>query len=986
MNGARGNWQGTDRARRPLESLVGRDNLSLGAQDPATFGRPDLIYVAIVALLPFAFLFPFWLSDKLDIGDLSSQHMAYWLYNAQQIRELHIPFWNSLLFAGFPYPASGTPAFFYPANLLFLFLPPRMSYFIVMVSPLSVAASFLFTYLRDLRVPRFVAIFAAIAASLSGGMITQLPHSGIGEVAGWWPAQIFLVHRFCASRQLKYFWLIALVVLLVILAGFPQAAVYSIILTICFGVIAAADPRHGATWVASAFCVALAVALGIALSAFLLIPMAELAGLSARANPDFEFFTQGSYAPLSILTMIQGWLFGGDGAPSGPVYWGPLQVWWEGVVFLGVLTLALAFVGVRFGLRTRRSQQMIFLCAVIFIFAIGNQTLIGRLLFLVPALHSFRLSERIVVFLPPAVAALSAFGLEKFTDRKMSGRLLFSSAFVGMVLFVASAIVLSELVRREDIELVLSRMPSLNTLPFRMEVLWPIGVLATGAGMLIAIRRNISNSLQSLLIVCLIIVLVVDLASFAWTFEWAEVGGRGYDSELRDDCIANLKPSSDVEHLARAGYVEPAAPFRGGDCSNNFFASQGVPTVNGYEPLVSSRLQDLMEARTSGKTLNLQAVYRHAPIVDLLGLKYLLAPTLQSQNESRADFSKVALGLNLLPLESLSFEANSNQTSRLLIVSYLANSEEAMQAQEVGKIQISTRPGEIITRVLRAGIDTAEWAWDRPDLQTNLGHQKAQVFNDFSSGRSDFKGHNYITTIELPNSLSIESIEFTNTSRRTWIVLEGVALQDNVNSPLQVLQVRDLLGSLPGYQRVGQSGYAWIFENNHALPRAWSPQQSIMASESQIRDALLLGNLPNGDNFDPARTMLVETGSQLASGEDIPASVKTIAYEGGRIELSVSAAATANVVVSESYYPGWRLQIDGKDAPLERVNFILIGFGVPPGLHRAVLWYEPRVYWLGLAISAGTLIAGGIATWVVLRLRRQSPIKPQSVTTKYVTP
>ncbi len=70
------------------------------------------------------------------------------------------------------------------------------------------------------------------------------------------------------------------------------------------------------------------------------------------------------------------------------------------------------------------------------------------------------------------------------------------------------------------------------------------------------------------------------------------------------------------------------------------------------------------------------------------------------------------------------------------------------------------------------------------------------------------------------------------------------------------------------------------------------------------------------------------------------------------------------------HYPGWDLTIDGKSAPIYRVNGLMRGAAVPSGPHRLVYQYSPQSFRVGRLVSiaglAALLIVGGAcARWPV---------------------
>jgi len=100
----------------------------------------------------------------------------------------------------------------------------------------------------------------------------------------------------------------------------------------------------------------------------------------------------------------------------------------------------------------------------------------------------------------------------------------------------------------------------------------------------------------------------------------------------------------------------------------------------------------------------------------------------------------------------------------------------------------------------------------------------------------------------------------------------------------------------------------------------------------------------------------VVEGSPPASFEIGEATVKISSYSGQRMELEIDARARTLVATSTTGWPGWRLRLDGKEAPLLTYNRAFLAFVCPPGRHHAVLFYWPRSFSIGLWISGFSLL------------------------------
>ena len=86
-------------------------------------------------------------------------------------------------------------------------------------------------------------------------------------------------------------------------------------------------------------------------------------------------------------------------------------------------------------------------------------------------------------------------------------------------------------------------------------------------------------------------------------------------------------------------------------------------------------------------------------------------------------------------------------------------------------------------------------------------------------------------------------------------------------------------------------------------------------------------------------------------------SVTVVKHEPQRVELKAVLDRPGLVILADTYYPGWRLTIDGKPAPIYRANRLMRGAAVPAGEHTLVYTYEPQSFRVGAIVSGAGLIA-----------------------------
>jgi uncharacterized membrane protein YfhO len=74
-------------------------------------------------------------------------------------------------------------------------------------------------------------------------------------------------------------------------------------------------------------------------------------------------------------------------------------------------------------------------------------------------------------------------------------------------------------------------------------------------------------------------------------------------------------------------------------------------------------------------------------------------------------------------------------------------------------------------------------------------------------------------------------------------------------------------------------------------------------------------------------------------------------------------------VLSDSWYPGWRATVDGREARIERADLHFRAVYLEAGTHRVEFAYRPMSYLIGLGITGITLAAVvvGLAAMAIRR-------------------
>jgi hypothetical protein len=98
-----------------------------------------------------------------------------------------------------------------------------------------------------------------------------------------------------------------------------------------------------------------------------------------------------------------------------------------------------------------------------------------------------------------------------------------------------------------------------------------------------------------------------------------------------------------------------------------------------------------------------------------------------------------------------------------------------------------------------------------------------------------------------------------------------------------------------------------------------------------------------------------------------PEATRIVTYRPERVRIQVDASAPGLLVLTDTYYPGWRARLNGASAKIYPVDYALRGVAVPAGKSLVEFEYQPAWFWPGVTLGVIGLLG---ATWT-LGLRRR---------------
>lgn len=144
---------------------------------------------------------------------------------------------------------------------------------------------------------------------------------------------------------------------------------------------------------------------------------------------------------------------------------------------------------------------------------------------------------------------------------------------------------------------------------------------------------------------------------------------------------------------------------------------------------------------------------------------------------------------------------------------------------------------------------------------------------------------------------------------------------------LSLNDVRD-----PKFVSVYEFGLTKVYENQNVLPKAFIVNELIPARDNKRAIEIMFG-----EEFDPATMAVVEGNKGYSFGSTGSASVTK--YEANRVEVEVEVDKDSFMVLTDVYYPTWRVKLDNdKMLPIQKTNYLFKGVFIPKGKHVVVFY------------------------------------------------
>jgi hypothetical protein len=380
-----------------------------------------VLALVFLTVLPFVVYARVWASPpETATHFFGDPYMQYWgdlQLIAFGLESGQVPLWNPYDRAGYPACADPETGILYPIDWLLAVIAvaighvPFMLLQFKLLLHLSIAGLTMFAFLRARQLSELASLVGGVAFQLGIHFVSNITFA-LNWPAAWLPLVFLCIDWLLARPSGARAWALAGSVFLVVSAGSPPAAYYSLLAVVAYGVFALSGqlPRQGrVAWFKQLIpWLSLTTVLCVVVSAPTVLSGLVLTGESRLAERSYAFASSEPIPPADLW----GFLLHSTSLRRH-YYVGPCTLW---------LALLAAVRG-----RPRRTCLFFAgLAAFGFACALGDRGVVFRVVYeLVPGAELFRMVRRYLFFVNVGLAVLAAYGLDAVLDRsRLSWRAL----------------------------------------------------------------------------------------------------------------------------------------------------------------------------------------------------------------------------------------------------------------------------------------------------------------------------------------------------------------------------------------------------------------------------------------------------------------------------------------------------------------------------------------------------------------------------------
>ncbi len=587
-----------------------------------TFNIKDIVPILMIILLTLVFFSAVIFSYNYKIPwDAFDQQYPWINSTASSISSGKFPLWSDNFFSGFPTfedPQVGT---FYPFNILLSIFCRENGYLSYKYIELNIVLHYMlmgiFTYVlcRNLKLSKVSSLFAAIIFEFCGYMACHPQHYSSIMSLTWLPLSLSFLISLYGKKSKKSIIGFIISFALCILGGHIQTALYSgmflFLITIMLSCRKGKETKKSGIKFFITVCI-LFISAGL-IAGIQLLPTVELMKNSTRSDMTYEEFSSNSNDPITFVTAIMPYFLDID------------NLWYnkeptETHLYLSVVLLSIIILFVTREKKDDKDKKFlnmwIISTIVFFVFSLGENTFVSRILYLIPFVNKLRRSVNYFYIVSLLIAIIGGYALNYIINNKENlnygkyKKIMVILNCILLVLIVIAYIALFNFTGSVKFGILKNIIKGLWTTAIFINIVWYFTALY--------INNDIGKKAFSVIILS---ILVIDLFTFNSNIK-PNASNQNYNIDLSYN---SFQGDTYVNEILRKANEENVRVAVCGVDALNASGIIGVSDIWGYNPLKLSSYNEYAR-RFSLDLGDKPTEYTDfsSNYIDLLSTKYIL--------------------------------------------------------------------------------------------------------------------------------------------------------------------------------------------------------------------------------------------------------------------------------------------------------------------------------------------------------------------------
>ena len=865
--------------------------------------------------------------------------------------------WNPLVQGGsFTIKDLQNQSLYLPGILIMKLFPNSLGYNFLLLFHYTLAGFFTYLYLRKISLNKLASVIGGISFMFCGFLTAHKGHHAMLMTAAYLPIVLFFFESYISSKRFLFLFLTAFSFANSIFSDHTQISLYIGMVTLPYiafrTFLYSENDKRSFFYRFWQFILNSTIIFlgGVLIASIQIIPILESLKYVTREKITYSFFESYSFPIKQLPILIFPYIFGTH-TPGfySTSYYGKWNLT-EMTGYMGILPLFFSLFSILF-YRKKNNQIYFWLGVVIigFILVLGGETPIYKFLYHIPLYNMFRAPARNWLEVNFAVSVLSSIFIHLFSSGHQIPKKDFMKAvfslivgFLFLIIFILT--IAKNFINNQNIKALWVDNVKLSS----SAIFIPIIIIIFSFILLLFLYKNFLNKTYWGILTLL---LFLDLYSF----------GHFHDKNYSDYSLFN-NSNEIASFLSGQDVNKDEYRILTLDMSNvnkSLYPQTNLlykfNAVNSYGPNWLKNFKDLTQFDGNGLIINKPWLLMNSQILSILSVKYLITSDQVDKelfnslvvNKQPNQNVMLVKGLNdekwffpeeyLQPDGSVILQSKENSLTSLIQIPFEIKPNKFYK--------ITFKASKINSTVFREPMYVDFYSsegFDSPNMEYYV--DDGMISNDLQEFQTFFYSENLASNSMYLRFFTISSSPY---------LIKDITLTEMNSIPFWSLSTKNWSESDPLYKKIFETsnGIA-VYENLNFLPRTRFVKNVIKVYSTN--DAIKA--LKNTYDNNPATTAYVEDFNQiqdLSSGKVINSDYSRYS----QVDLQVRTEGPAFLVLSDSWYPGWKAYINGKETKIYKTNAVSRGIFIPnKGNFQVQFKFIPISFYLGLCISIITII------------------------------